>query len=406
MSIELLKNSLPDLHQAVVSETELDYSTFEYSRPLNEYPTANEIANYIQQRGKKHTHVYSKDLRVGGTAVQDSFEKYLGSEHLGSSTIKSILKTPMHFAFQLDGDKKALEKLNTKANHFNLGTFIHQAILEPTKFKRVVVEPKYSLTSKDGVESLIEFWQNHITEQGFGVDQTGQEIESAKAIDLASEEVVKLGLTMAKMDGLKTYYYALKSYSGIEAVTEEHFLKIQIIKRHIDNYADGILYDLLKGSKREISLYHTDEETGVKVKVRPDAMQFEENIGANTIISVKSSACEDLKAFYTQAAKLHYDLSEGMYQEVASKVTGRDFNCTITIMIQTVEPYTIALLVWSPVDIEVGKYKYRTALQRIQKTMEDGFFKGYDTYAEEDNCGLIEMELPQWNNQDLLSTNI
>ncbi len=149
-------------------------------------------------------------------------------------------------------------------------------------------------------------------------------------------------------------------------------------------------------------MYCDDPTTGVPVKVRPDGLQFAENIGVNAIISVKSTGCKDLRGFAYRSAELHYDLSEGMYQEIASHVTGRDFNTTITVMLQTVEPYAVAVLVWSGTDIEVGKHKYFVAMQDIKKCQDTGVYKGFDTYAEEDNIGLINFELPQWNNKELL----
>lgn len=391
-----------DLHTMQTGEELMDKG-IDYTRPLSEYATPDQIANFLIDNPKTQ-HVYTKDLNVGGIAIQDSFEKYLGSDAYNSGTLKEALKTPLHLAFAKDGDKKKLKELQGQKPYFNLGTFLHQAILEPTKFGRVIVEPKYSLTSKEGVGIGIEFWEKLIEEKGgFNENET---ISAQDALNLAQERFEKTGLSLEKQDGKKAYLKELKIVSGVEPVTEENFTKIEILKKHYENYGGGILKRLLKHSKREISLYYNDHETGLDVKVRPDALQFEENIGVNAIISVKSSGIEDLRAFYYQAAKLHYDLSEGMYQEVATNVTGRDFNCTITVMLQTVAPFAVALLVWSPHDIETGKHKYRTALRTVKDCQETELYPGYDAYAEEGAFGLIQMELPQWNNKELLPTSI
>lgn len=398
-----LKETMPNLHSADVLDKELFVGAIDYTRPLSEYTTPDQIATFIVDNPKTH-HIYTEDLNVNGIAIQDSFEKYLGHESLNSGTLKEALKTPMHLAFAIDGDKEKLEKLQKEKPYFNLGTFLHQAILEPTKFGRVIVEPKYSLSTKEGVATGIEFWEGTIEEKG-GINND-EEITPQEALNLANERFVNTGLSLEKQDGKKAYLKELKSISGLEAVTEENFTKIQILKKHYESYGGGILKRLIKHSKREISLYYTDPETGLDVKVRPDALQFEENIGANAIISVKSSGIEDLRAFYYQAAKLHYDLSEGMYQEVASNVTGRDFNCTITVMLQTVAPFAVALLVWSPHDIEMGKHKYKTALRTVKECQETNQYPGYDAFSEQGAFGLIQMELPQWNNKDLLPISI
>jgi len=406
LSKEMIKNSMPNLHLAAVEEKELFIAgDIDYTRPLKEYPTAQTIIEHISQN-EKTEHIYTKDLNVNGICIQDSFEKYLGNPAKSSGMFKSALKTPMHYEFSKDGDKMELEALQGRKNYFELGEFLHQAILEPTKFGRVLVEPKQSLASTAGVEALTEFWMDVIQEQGFGVDENGEEIPVPQVLEFAVIATETLKQPLDKMPGKKTYLATLKKLSGMEPVTEENFLKIQILKKHYEAYGDGVLKRLLKHSKREISMYYTDPGTGFDVKIRPDALQFEENIGCNAIISVKSSGIEDLRAFYYQAAKLHYDLSEGMYQEVATAVTGRDFNTTIMVMLQTVAPFAVAILVWSAEDIEMGKYKYRTALNTVLECEQKQTFPGYDAFAESGNFGLIQMELPQWNNKEILPTNI
>lgn len=404
-AVEQLKNSMPNLHSAAVAENELMDKHIDYSRPLNEYPTPNDIANFLMSDAKPQ-HIYTESLNQNGTAVQDSMEKYLANGAFSSGMLKEALKTPMHLAFSLDGDKRELEEIQGEKPHFNLGNYLHEAILEPTKFSRAIVEPKYSLATKEGVAVGIEFWEKKINERGFGVDEKGNDLTANEALALAMQDVENLKLSIDKQDGKKTYLNALKCFSGMEAVTEENFFKIQILKKHYEEYGGGILKRLLLHSKREISLYCKDTKTGLDLKIRPDALQFEENIGVNAIISVKSSGIEDLRAFYYQAAKLHYDLSEGMYQEVASTVTGRDFNTTIMVMLQTVAPYAVAILVWSPEDIETGKHKFRTALEITKEATENNSFPGYDAYAEQGNFGMIQMNLPDWNNKDFLPSQI
>jgi len=394
-----------NLDNAMVSENELIGAGIDYTRPLSEYPTPQTIIDFLIS-GNEPKHIYTKDLNVGGIAIQDEMEKYLASENLSSGMLKEALKTPMHLAFSLDGDKRELESFQAQKSCFNIGNYLHQAILEPTKFSRAIVEPKYSLASKEGVEAGIKFWEGIVNETGLGINEKGEEITAQEVLKLSSDDVVKLGLSADKQDGKKAYLRALISFSGLEAVTEENFFKIQILKRHYEEYGGGILQRLLKHSKREISLYWTEPTTGLKLKVRPDALQFKENIGVDAVISVKSSAIEDLRAFYYQAAKLHYDLSEGMYQEVATAVTGRDFNTTIMIMLQTVAPFAVAILVWSPEDIETGKHKFRTGLHVAKESLEKNIFPGYDAFAEQGSFGLIQMHLPQWNNKEFLPQEI
>jgi len=387
-----------DLSTLTTGQELMDTAGIKYTRPLDQYPTASDVVGFLLEK-KPKKHVYTQDLNINGTAVQDAMERYLETDAYQSSHLKQALITPMHLNFSLN-DKAELERFKAKKDYFELGTFLHQCILEPTKFQRVIIEPKYSLASKEGVDNLIGFWKEQIQKQGFGCDQQNEQIEVEHALQLALNKVTELGLNIEKQDGKKTYYCALKQLSGQEAVSEEHYLKIQILKNRYQNYGGGILKDLLLYSKREISFYY-QHQNGLNLKCRPDAIQFAENIGVNAIISVKSTACEDLRAFTYNAAKMHYDLTEGMYQEVVSSVTGRDFNTTIMIMLQTVAPFGIAVLVWNAQDIETGKYKFHSALEVAKRCQQKNKYPGYELFAKDHDFGLIDMQLPRWNNSDL-----
>ena len=372
---------MPDLYSAKVSEEDY-FKVIDYSRPLEEYPTIQTITDHLRQHAASK-HVYTESLNQFGKVVCDDMEKYLDNDAVSSSMLKAALKTPLDFQFSLSEDKEELEKLRGK-KHFALGTFLHQCVLEPTKFKRAIIEPDFKLSSHEGCDVGIAFYEGLCAEMG-------KEYPNVPVESLQTK---------------KNYIEALKKCADVEPVEAEHKLKIDILERRIKTYGGGIIPRLLLHSKREVSVYHQDVETGLDLKVRPDALQFKENIGVDAVISIKSTACENLNAFYAHAAKLHYDLSEGMYQEVVSAATGRDFNTTIMIMLQTVAPYHIAVLVWTAEDIEMGKHKYKTALFNAKEIIDKGSAKGYDVFAESDDFGLIKMQLPGWNQREQLPVNI
>lgn len=381
-------------------------SSIDYTRPLNEYGTAEQIANFLKQRNKS-VHVYTDSLNVCGRAVQDDMEKYLSaSDYYSSGDLKEGFKSPLHLYYAKEsgwGDRLAQYQKNRK--HFDLGTFLHMAVLEPTRFKRVTVEPKNSLIQIDGIKALIRFWENKIEIIG-KCYVNGDEATPERGFEAAKLAVKQMGLDSNKRDGLKQYYYILKGMSGFECVNEEHKTIIDIAYSNYKRYAGGVLLDLVKHSKREISLYYNDPESTLNVRVRPDALQFEENIGCNAIISVKTTRAESISHFAWQSAQLNYELSEGMYTDVASGVTGRDFNAVIMIMVQTVPPYGVAALVWDAEDIEIGRYKYRMALETARECEETGKYPAYDAFAEGGNLGLIQFKQPSWNAKELLPTDL
>lgn len=373
--------------------------TIDYARPLKDYATPGELSSFIKVR-ERSFHIYTDSLRKNGLVIKEAMEKYLASkDYVSSGALKEALKSPLHLFYALEsGWKDKLEAYEKKKNHFDLGNFIHQAILEPRKFGRVVVEPDYRLTSKSGVLALISFWEDKLAE--------ASEEDGRPGAETIKDSVVQSGFSLDKLDGLKQYYAALRASSGFQAIDETNKLIVEIMYSNYKRYGDGILFDLLKHSKREISLYYQDPEYGIAQRIRPDAMQFAENLGVDTIISVKSTRAESIGHFAYQSAKLCYELSEGMYLDVASAVTGRDFRCTIMIMVQTVPPFGIAAFVWNPEDLEIGKYKYRQALQTVLECRESGKYPGYDAYAESGHRGLIAMKQPEWNAKELHPVDI
>jgi len=357
-----------------------------FAKPSDQYTTIQDIVQYIENR-KETVNIPSESLRVNGELVQDSFEKYLGAtDYLSSSFLKKALLTPRHLYYEKFANPK-LKAYKNNAKHFELGTFIHQAILEPTKFNRVFVEPTIKGLNKNTVKH-----HNNVAHTYF-----------AKAIELGVNcEPPK---AYQSRDYYKYYSDNVKMLCGLEAISEEDFLKIKAFKQVYEQYGGGIIPELLKHSKREVSMYTEDPETGQKVRIRSDALQFKENIGANAVISVKSTRSDRVGKFMYDSAKLHYDLSEAMYQDVASHVTGRDFDTTIMIMIQTVEPFGVAVIHWTAEDIACGRYKYRNALNNVMEFEEKQLSSSYDTYAEEGNRGIISSQIPEWNKRELEQRN-
>lgn len=378
--------------------------SIDYTRPLKDYATASDIANYLKGR-KEVQEIELSSLSVNGRVVQDDMETYLQDPAYNSGTLKEALKSPLHLYCERDsGWKQKLKKIQKEKNYFSLGSFIHSCLLEPEKFNTVTIEPEANRSTTEGVESLIRFWEDKVILRGGIID--GNHEDGQTVIEVAQYHVEDSGKSLDKIDGKREYYENLKKLSGLTAITGEDKITVDAVKFNFNRYAGGILPGLMKGTRTEVSMYYTDPLTGLDVRVRLDGLQLAENLGHNTIISVKSTGCENLGHFYYQSAKLGYELSEGMYLDVAEAVTGLPFTCTIMIMAQTVPPFGVAALVWSGEDLEIGKYKYRQALQTVADCEAAGNYPGFDAYAESGNLGFIDMKQPSWNAKELFPTDI
>lgn len=354
----------------------------------DDYPSVDEIVEGVLLNAHKETvTVDPKTLSVNGRVAADKMEKYLASPYLSSSSLKEVIKNPAAFYFYINDRNNFIEKPKP---HLELGTFMHSAFLEPKLFDKVVVEPEANKSTLDGMNTLVSFWEKLIW------DKYTYKGVAEKKVNQAMKNCEEHGADVTKIAGQRIYLDCLKEISEFTSIQPNHKLIIDLVKRHYYSYGGGIIPMLLKGAQVEHSFYGTDEQTGLKVKVRPDAFNTEENIGVNAVISFKSTCAADMGKFLYDSAKFKYELSEGHYQNVMSNVTGRQFNVTIMVVLQTVAPYLPAVFAWDAEDLVNGKYKARYALDTIKDCQDKGLYPGFESLAESGHYGIIQMKQPSW----------
>lgn len=351
--------------------------TYELDVPMLNYPEKNVMLEFLAQKVAWEAEngmdmpihkINLKELAKFGKVKADKMDDYLKSDNLPSSGLKTVLRNPASFFFYLNDRKIIYEP---EKPHFALGSFAHSAFLEPALFKKVKASPKVVLSKLEDCKILANFY-------------------------LRLNKKKKMLFTDSKIQEIREVIEKEKALCKYMIIDPDHKIVVDIISRNYQFYAGGIIPMLLKGALKEVSFYGSDKETGLKVKVRPDAFNVLENIGVNAIISLKTTSAPTLEKFVNDTARHMYELSEGMYQEVVSDVTGRKFNVTIMIMLQTVAPFLPAVFWWSPEDLQNGKYKYRYALSLAKDCLEKQKFPGFESHAESGNFGIIDLKQPQW----------
>ena len=315
-----------------------------------------------------------KSLSVHGRVVQDRMSKYLAAQGESSSALKEALKSPRHYLIYKN--EKQLEEDKT---HFTLGTFIHSAFLEPSKFGKVKVLPEANRSTKAGLQTLIKYYWDLLCRPQELLDDANMNDLRDILLDLETNAAAQ-GYTFIPADMAKV---------------------VDIIRASYKTYGGGILPRLVSMGRTEVSMYGKDPGTGLKVKIRPDCMLLEEQVGANIIMSVKSTSATSIEGFMRDAAKYRYHLAEGMYLQVASEITGRHFAGTLMLVAQTVVPYQCFLLWLDAEDLACGKYAYQQAIDIVRQCKDADSWPGFETYAEDDAHGIIQARFPSWIKNEL-----
>jgi hypothetical protein len=353
----------------------------------DEYTDLQDIVSFISKR-KKITDIRPllPQMSLNGRVLEEDMSIYLDTKACSSGSLKEALKSPLHYLITTEEKQVRPDK-----THFELGTFCHTAFLEPEKFDALALEPEgATAASKEGVQKLIEFWEDL-------ADKKDELIKTEAYI-----QAIGSGLNVDKIDGMRCYLSHLKRMTGKVSVDRKSYQVVDLIKRNYYRYGDGIIPELLKGCVPEVSIYGTDEETELPVKIRPDAFQIEENIGCNAIISFKTTHADNLGKMQYDAAKYMYYMTEGMYAEVFQNVTGRKVGAVICIMLQTVLPYLPVVFIYDPEDLANGKYRYRTALRNVKEALAKDLWPGFDSFAESGDRGIVRMSLPEWSRREVL----
>lgn len=359
-----------------------------------------DIITHLTMNWDETQNIPTKSLNVNGKVVQDSMDTYLSQKgYYSSSALKEVMKSPFHLKYYLDeGMKEEIDRFKKESPSFELGTFIHEAILEPTKFNRMIAAPSHAKNKLDEMDKGIQWWQDTI------LNEEGK--ETLDNLELKLNLALEKGkVDESKLTGKKFIYSFYERNTGLSVIPEEYFAICKIIKSWYFNYGNGVIPRLLKHSKREVSVYD-DQNFMIPLRIRPDAMLFEENVGRNVILSVKSTRSPYPRKFFMDYASFEYPLSDAMYNEVASKVTGRNFDTTLCVMVQNTAPYGVGLFMIKQEDLETAKYKFHHAMSTVKECEETGLYPGFEALAERGNMGISFVQIPGWYAQDLFNVDL
>ncbi|WP_418981743.1 hypothetical protein [Alistipes sp.] len=368
------RNSEPSCPTGATILTDAGVPPLRFDR--THYTPFEEFLRRLEQLPAKPKRVHNYALAVQGRVANDRMATYLAAPGESPSLLREALKSPRHYLMARNEEVKP-----RKTRHFELGAFARQAILDPARFDRVVVRPSANRSQRSGCAALIACYCDLL-----GIPR--QEVAPTWKIGTLQGMVADLEAQCAR--------------SGCTVIDRAFHDAIRAMRASFRTYGGGILPRLMQYVKTQTSLYGKDPATGLKVKIRPDGLLLAENWGLNAVLSVRTTSAPCVEAFLRDCAKFRRELAEGMALRVASRITGRRFSAAVTVMVQTVLPYQVALFYWDAEDLEIGQCKYAQALDIVRACREADHWPGFDAQAAADAHGILRGKLPAYIRSEVL----
>jgi len=264
------------------------------------------------------------------------------NKHYSASCLKHALRSLKELKFYMDD--KLEEK---KGSHFDFGNAFETALIEESEFSKKVsvfdpsrkitelLEKKPDLKAPTMTNEFKEFKESFYSdnEDKYIIQKEGKE-----SLDTISEMI----LSCKDNETVKT---------------------------------------LLKGMEKQVSIFWTDEKTGVKLKTRPDVSRTDKNI----LVDIKTTRDASPRAFSKQINDLNYWMQAVMQIDgcLSSGFMGTvDFYFWIAV--EKEAPYNVAIYEFHKDDIDRKFIEYRLLLEEIAICEKENKWPGYEFGANND----------------------
>ena len=260
-------------------------------------------------------------------------DQYHAHPAVGHSGLVRIMRSPAHYQEYVSNPPEPTPAMQ-------LGAAFHTALLEPERFDQTfVVAPKFDRRTKEG-KAAAEAWE--------------------------AENAGKTALTVDQMAAIEKMVASVRSHVGAA--------------------------NLLVSGVPEMSGFWTDPDTGIPCKCRPDWVVTMEGRQDWITAIVDIKTCRDASAdgFARAIATLGYDVQAALYQDGIKAVTGRAVPFYF-VAVETEPPFAVAAYKASDEVIEIGRAKYRAALQLLKWCRDNDQWPSYQPNGE-----IETINLPRW----------
>ena len=143
--------------------------------------------------------------------------------------------------------------------------------------------------------------------------------------------------------------------------------------------------------RNELSVYAKDPETGVLVRCR-----FDRLLDRGFSPDLKTTTDASPRGFSNAIAKYGYAFQAAFYLDTYFWATGDVLDGFGFIACESKAPHNVMCYRLDDESIEIGRSKYRQALNTYAECLESGVWNGYEGFAEEMLIGLPNWQISQY----------
>lgn len=167
----------------------------------------------------------------------------------------------------------------------------------------------------------------------------------------------------------------------------------ETIKHMVEScYRDAVIKKLITNTEYQVSCFWTDEQTGLRLKCRPDICKSKKNV----IVNIKTALDGSPKAFSQDLAKLDYPLQACM------EMTGclrsglmESVDNYFWLVVEKEPPFNATLYEFDESDIRSSMDELDYVLRKIKRAQDENMFPGYSDRAD-NQYGILKAEIPMW----------
>lgn len=167
----------------------------------------------------------------------------------------------------------------------------------------------------------------------------------------------------------------------------------ETIERMLEScYQDAAIQGLIKNTEYQTSIFWTDEETGLKLKTRPDVCKRKKNV----VVNIKTAEDGSPKAFSKDLANHEYPL-QAIHEITGCLRSGimDSVDMYFWLVVEKTPPYNATIYEFDQSDIAASMDEYRYLLNKLARAQSESLYPGYSDRADNPH-GILKAEIPMY----------